>query len=292
MPPGTRVRFFMPHPALATAISAYNAFGCTSRDSRVDPFLPVMPGISLLLDAGPVSIRLERSHVTAVPQAMVNGPVTQAVDVTSHGGVSIGIGISPVGWARLRWPAASDYRDHMVPLERLLPRGWASTLVARLEEAADDDEIGAALDAALLPMMRDPHPEEASIAAINAAVSCDARADIGALADAAGLSPSSLRRVALRYFGLPPKTLLRRARFIRSFLRDNGLDASGGGGIDPAYFDQPHYLRDARYFLGMTPRRFLSRPAPFLRGSIAARMRLIGAPTQALHHAGQVLSRA
>ena len=98
------------------------------------------------------------------------------------------------------------------------------------------------------------------------------------------ISPDTLRRLAVRHFGFTPKMLLRRARFLRSFVQlfvsGNPTDVTA---IDPSYHDMPHFLRDANTFLGTTPRRFMQLANPFLTASVRARAAVLGAPTQALH---------
>ncbi|HEX8389082.1 MAG TPA: AraC family transcriptional regulator, partial [Sphingomonas sp.] len=80
------------------------------------------------------------------------------------------------------------------------------------------------------------------------------------------------------------KLLLRRARFLRSFMRIfRAEDDPGYTRIDRSYFDVSHFLRDADRFLGMTPRRFSKLSTPFLDGSVRARAAVLGHATQALH---------
>lgn len=101
-----------------------------------------------------------------------------------------------------------------------------------------------------------------------------------------GTDSARLRRLALRHFGLTPKLLFRRTRFLRSFLQLwQGGDIENYRAIDQSYFDASHFLRDAYTFLGTTPRRFLQQPHAFLAGSVRARAAVLGAPTQALHGA-------
>jgi methylphosphotriester-DNA--protein-cysteine methyltransferase len=77
------------------------------------------------------------------------------------------------------------------------------------------------------------------------------------LHDTLGISEARLRALALRHFGAPTKILLRRARFLRSLaLVDYRAGHNSYTVIDPSYHDVSHFLRDAHYFLGTTPRRF------------------------------------
>ena len=93
-----------------------------------------------------------------------------------------------------------------------------------------------------------------------------------------------MRRIAIYAFGMAPKLLLRRARFLRSFV---SLLRSGEPMaydlIDSSYYDSSHFLRDANTFLGTTPRRFMARGTTFMKTSLVARAAAIGPATQALH---------
>jgi hypothetical protein len=112
----------------------------------------------------------------------------------------------------------------------------------------------------------------------------DGPTDIVAVANRLDIATHGLRRLSVRHFGFPPKMLLMRARFLRSFVR---LMAAGEGveyaAIDDSYFDASHFLRDAGTFLGMTPRRFMALTKPFLEASLRARDAVLGSPTQVLH---------
>ncbi|URW75763.1 hypothetical protein M9980_00550 [Sphingomonas donggukensis] len=285
MPAGTRVRYFAPAPALAGSITAYNAYGAIDAAPRVDPFLPMMMMVNILIDAGPVSVRIRNHRYDDVPAVALYGAMTRPLVATTQGGIMIGAGISPVGWARLSRRSAVDFHNRVAPLGGLFGPHWGERVRADLAAAKDDADIPAILDRHFAPLLDTPHPYEPVIAGLGAAIANDAEVDIVTIAARLGVTTAALRRIAHSYFGMPPKLLLRRARFFRSFLREPGL--VGGNGprtIEPAYYDSSHYLRDAGSFLGTTPRRFLKQPADFLRGSLASRALTLGVAAQVLHH--------
>lgn len=291
MPPGTRVRFFAPDPAIAEAVTGYNAYACISPQPRVDLFLPTQMLITILIDAGEVTAQIGPHRFSPMPRVALHGALTRPLHATTRGGIMFGIGLSAVGWARIGQRPAADLHNRIVPLGAILGDGTGERLVAGLAAAQDDTAVKAAMDSVLVPLLRQPHPAEPLIAAFARIVTSDGNPTITAAAATLGISSPALRGLALRYFGLPPKVLLRRARFLRSFLRQTGLDGAGRvGEIDPSYFDLAHYLRDSHDFLQATPRRFLEQPVEFLLGSIAARAATLGAPAQVLHAAQQAAS--
>lgn len=285
MPPGTRVRYLAPNRSIAAAITGYNCYGSAGDAERVDPFMPAMAMVTILIDAADVAVRIGGGTIRPLPQVALYGALSRPMIGTTRGGVMIGIGISPIGWARLSRRSLSDLRNMVVPLGRAFGAGWSERVAHDLAATDSDDGIKHVLDQALAPLLLHPHPAEPLITQFSAIIAADGDIDIGSAAARLGVPTTMLRRLALRYFGLPPKLLLRRARFIRSFVRNSGLDGQGGGApIDPSYFDHSHYLRDALDFLGTAPRRFLAQRADFMRGSLIARALVLGAPHQSLHH--------
>jgi methylphosphotriester-DNA--protein-cysteine methyltransferase len=278
------MRYDMPCPPLAIAITGYTAYSAESREPQVDWFLPAPAMLCIALDAGPIHPRIGNRQFPPMPQASVIGPTSRAFSVTTHGGTMVGIGISAAGWAALTGRSAVDLHNRIVPADTLLDRAMVETLVAALSAAPDRSAFRPLLDTLLPPLFVRQDPNDALIRALMRLVVRPGMIEVSELATELGVTPSTLRRLSHRYFGMPSKLLLRRARFLRSFLQlfvsGNPTDVSA---IDPSYHDMPHFLRDANTFLGTTPRRFMRLANPFLQASVRARAAVLGAPTQALH---------
>jgi AraC-like DNA-binding protein len=104
------------------------------------------------------------------------------------------------------------------------------------------------------------------------------------IAERLHVSESKLRRVSLRHFGFPIKVLLRRSRFMKSLVSIYGQEPGNWAKlIDPSYHDQSHFIKDFRYFMGISPTEFFSRPSPMTQLSMRARKDLLGAAVAALH---------
>ena len=101
-----------------------------------------------------------------------------------------------------------------------------------------------------------------------------------------GRSPRQLERLALNYFGMSPKALLRRQRFLRSFaaIREHP-PGRWGRLIDPGYVDQSQFVRDFHDFMGMSPSAYFARDFSFMRAAGKARAALLGDPLHGLHAA-------
>ncbi|WP_076069904.1 helix-turn-helix domain-containing protein [Sphingomonas montana] len=292
MPAGMAIRYDRPSPDLADCITGYTVFHSDDPVERVDWFLPSPTMLCIFVEAGPVTARIGNHAFGPLPPATVIGPTSRAMRITTHGGTMVGIGISATGWARMTDASASLSHNRIVAAETVFDPAAVAMLTRQLAALPDDRTVKLVLDA-LLPALLRPVPagtkgaHMALIAQLTALATTDCVIDVADIAVRLGVAEARLRRLSRQYFGMPPKQLLRRARFLRSFVRlFQGGDIADARRLDPSYFDMSHYLRDANAFLGTTPRRFLGHNSPFLQASIRARMAVLGAPTQALHPGG------
>lgn len=290
MPPGMAIRYDQPAADLADYITGYHVYSADHRHvGQVDWFLPGTANVRIAIDAAPFSVSIARRTFDPVPEVSLFGPTSHALKATTNGGILVGFGVSALGWSRLFNPPAATYRDRVVPLATALPGSFALRLRDALYRSDREGEVAPVLDALLRAqlglMQRDvTHRDAPLIRQLMVMIAREGTAEIAQAAAEMGIEPHALRRLAVRHFGFPPKLLLRRARFLRSFLQiartDKTIDYAR---LDKSYFDVPHFLRDANTFLGMTPRRFLSLNTPFLDASLRARAAVLGAATQVLH---------
>lgn len=284
LPEGMSVRYYRPDDRLGDLVTGYNVYSSDNRDPRSDWFLPAPVMICLAVDAGPIEARIGNRRFSPMPQASLIGPTSRPLNVTTHGGMMIGIGISPAGWAALTDRSAGEFHNLIVPAETILGRDTVDRLVASVTAAPDKSALGPLLDEFCIPVFarRDPRIEE--VRALSRLIVRPGINEVRELSAELGITEQALLRLSRRYFGMPAKTLLRRARFLRSFINlfvsGTPTDASA---IDPGYHDMSHFHRDANAFLGMTPRRFMKLANTFLEASVRARAAVLGAPTQALH---------
>jgi hypothetical protein len=279
------IGYAAPDPALAEFITGYQLY-VAGDEAGVEWLLPGVANIRVALGAGPMEVTLGKRRFDPLPTVSFTGPTTHAPRAAVNGGAVVAIGITPLGWGRLSHRSAQDMRDRIVPLADVIGSEPADALLQQLAglDRVDEEGIKRVLDRWLAPLLRVPGPDEAAVAALAAVLADPA---VVAVADAvarSGLEPAVLRRVSIRQFGMLPKLLLRRARFLRSFL---GFFQAGGAdgyaGIEDSYHDASHFLRDADRFLGTTPRRFLVRSTVLLEASVRARAAALGAATCALH---------
>lgn len=284
--PGMRMRYDVPHPSLAEYLTGYAIYIDDGRAPMVNWYLPAPPIMSILLDAGPLSVTIRRQTFDDIPQATLWGPTSDAYRTVTHGGISVGIGMTALGWACLTGKSADLYRNRVTPLAAMIGTSTLATLIDALQALDDDAAIAPLLDERLPALFRaDTHDQE-HIAGLSQLVQTNGVIGVDDVAERLGIDTRTLRRIATRHFGLPSKALLVRARFVRSFARWMAAgEPASYAGIDSSYFDASHFLLDAQKFLGTTPRRFVKGDITYLRASLRARAAVLGAAAHVLHAA-------
>ncbi len=281
---GKRMRYDVPASALAACVTGYAIYIDEGRAPLANWFLPAQPMIVLLLDAGPVTVHLRKQTIADLDRATLWGPTSQAFRIETRGGISVGIGLSAEGWIRLTGRSAKDALDQVTPLVQTMQPGAVQALLGTLDALDDDAAIAPALDR-LFSDGFGPAPRGADSARrLAKLILTEDVINVARVAERLGLDIWTLGRLSTRYFGMPVKSLLLRARFIRSFTRwlADGEPVSYHG-IDESYHGASHFLRDAARYLGSTPRRFAKQETTFLRASIRARHAVLGAAAHVLH---------
>jgi AraC-like DNA-binding protein len=194
-----------------------------------------------------------------------------------------GIGFMPLGWARF---IDSDARS----LANLVCDGsthpafakFAELMPALCKSGLSMEQQYDAIIAAMRRLAR-PHRDEAKIARVHQAIVDPELLTVAELADASGMSIRSLERVCERFFGFPPKLLMRRQRFMRTlsaFMLQK--DRRWTGAMDDHYYDQAQFSREFAEFMTMNPSEYASRDHPILSAFMEARARLWGSAAQTL----------
>lgn len=222
-------------------------------------------------------------NMTTPADAAIWGPTDRSWRFDSNGGKTIGIGLTPIGWLTLIGSDASSAANTIFPLGDELGEPGAAIL-ERLIAAPDDDARVALLDAMLLARPRQAsHYHDAAIK-VQDALMTGIIDDVTELADALNMEPRTLYRVCRTAFGFSPVRLLRRQRFLRTLARVRAsLDQPLGRLIDEHYYDQAHFNRDFKAYMGMTPRAYYDSPREILRRGGEERRRVLGAQVQGLH---------
>jgi AraC-like DNA-binding protein len=275
------LRFFLPAEGLRDCVSSYYVLqvGDDPIDDRLHPeWANIRFGLTgdwtWSLVGG-----LEPSSA-----ATLFGPTGRSARITgSPRALLFGIGLLPMGWARLVQAPANLFANRVVPLSEMWGDG-AERLWRALVEDADDMERVRRLDGMLLQLIAEAPPAEPHLAAIHRALALGDIATVSAFAAEVGVTERTLERLCPKLFGFAPKPLLRRQRFLRSLDRVvHNPDRTLTELLEESYTDQSHFVREFRAFMGLTPTAYLAEARTMMRLAGAERERVVGQTMQGLH---------
>lgn len=274
------IRFYLPAPPLRALVTSY--YLVDSAGPMTEWLHPEWGNIRFAL-RGRWTMGSRAGPEDTPRHASLFGPTDRTRSFSTESGELLGIGLTPLGWLKIVRRDANMLANALTELgDALGPPGDA--LAAELRGAAEDGERRARLDALLGPFAETEHPDEALAIEVQRILTAGAVETVADLAAAVGLSSRTLERLCLRVFGFGPKRLLRRQRFLRTLalLRDR-LDQPLGDILDAGYYDQAHFIREFRAYMGTTPSAYFNSPREVMRRVAEERTRVVGAPVQGLH---------
>jgi len=284
------IRFALPSEALRPFVTTYYCTEVKASESEPvleDYFHPEWANLRFMEEGWAQSATVGEPLAVS-PAFAVSGPTSRATRFRIGTGRSWGIGLLPLGWARLFDAPASDFSDRVADGNALATFANMQPLAAQLAQARGGfaEEL-ALIETHMERLFATRDSDEAGTAAIlkmNAELVDPELATVAELADRVAMGVRSLERLSKRAFGFTPKLLLRRQRFLRSlaqFMLDPSLKWLAT--LDYHYHDQAHFVRDFKRFMGMTPSAYAKLDKPLLVAAARARMAIAGQAMQALH---------
>ncbi len=286
-----KIRFALPNAQLRPFVTTY--YYTQAITSPLEPVLedylhPEWANLRFM-DADFAYAAVGDEPLRQSPAFSATGPTCKATRFRLSSGRSWGIGLMPLGWAALISAPASRYADRVADGKEDAAfaafRSLADALSASGGDFAQELTIIERHMVSLIPhktllASRSFEP----ITTISTALIDPDVSTVGALADRACMTVRSLERLSKRVFGFTPKLLLRRQRFLRSlaqFMLDPSLKWLNT--LDHQYYDQAHFVRDFKQFMGMSPSDYAKLDKPFLAAAAQARMAIAGEAVQGLH---------
>ncbi len=207
--------------------------------------------------------------------AILFGNNSRGFDVRVRGPFIVaGTAIRSSGWVALCDQKASDFADKMLPASI----AWgddADGLFGELDRTRDDDDsIVAGLEGFWRRQLTKHGwpPIDHEMAAFEAIAEADSTTKVSDVAARIGMSPRAFERRSCATFGLTPKSVLRRSRFLDLATAIRGISDPGEEERAALRFsDQSHINREFRYFLNMTPGAFEKTPTPLLNAVLKLR---------------------
>lgn len=275
------VTFALPAPALRPLITTY--YHVTSAAPLKDHLHPEWGNIRFTLRGDWQVTRPGCSDPTPA-RAGLFGPSDRTATVTACGQAAmVGVGLTAQGWQILIGQPADAHANRQCDLAALHgPRAEALSAALQAREwaampALFDDYFAQIAGAA---------PLDPQIAMLEQALIDGDITTVHGFAEGLGLNERTCARLCLRVFGFSSKRLLRRQRFLRTLAEiGDQLDQPLASLLHGSYFDQSHFIREFRSYMGMTPLAYFHSPRQMMRRAAIERMRTAGAMVQGLHHA-------
>jgi AraC-like DNA-binding protein len=265
-----------PSAALQNIVARHYDFGAELPDSfeLVDNLLSETAFIRILLKGDWAALMPDGSWQNFGP-VLLFGTNSRPFKVRCRGSFQvIGIAIRPAGWPTLFDKPAHLYTDRMLALGEV----WgddADRLLHGVQAASGDfDRIVAAVEEILLeriatrPLAR-PDPQMLGFEHI---ARHDSTKKVAEVCAELGIAQHALERRCRATFGMTPKRVLRRSRFLDMASVMRGLFAPDDEVLAGLrYSDQSHLSKEFREFIDKTPGQFMQTPTPLLTAGLELR---------------------
>ncbi len=266
--PAVAVRIYPPRLALQPYVTF---FYVVEVDGPLTDFLyPEWGNVRFAL-SGEWVVTMQGHAPPPLGPARLFGPTDRPGRIMTPGGKTIGFGMTPIGWHRLLGANAAAMVNRIVPLDRHLGFDGDALFDALLTDTSDAARVDRIERALLARLATRP---EVGRQVLDADRALRMRpAEVSGFAAAARMSSRTLHRICLTAFGFAPKRLMRLQRFLDTLGQvRTAIGAPVRDAIDEAYYDQSHFYRDFRDFMGMTPRAYFSAPRPLMSSAAIAQM--------------------
>jgi len=275
------MRYYSPAPALRSLLSSYYVieFGA---GAITDVMRAELANVRFLIE-GSSELTWPDGRVRKGVTGLF-GPRCAPLGMVCEGpGKVFGAGIMPLGWSALFGLDADELADDMLPLDEVVGPLGTRTL-CRMRNSADDAGLVAAADDFFLRLAggRDLANDWFGRLVDDWLVG-GSTTGVDGLVERADLSARQVERLCRRYYGAPPKLLMRKYRALRAavgFSLDpeaSWLDVAGDD-----FYDQSHFIREFKTFVGMTPTQFAANGAAVMSHSIRLRRQLSTLPRLSL----------
>jgi AraC-like DNA-binding protein len=267
--PKVSVRIRLPAPELRAFVTFYyfvEAFG-----PLTDFLYPEWGNVRFSISGEWMVLNDPRDPATPA-RSVLFGPTDRRGKIVTAGGATTGFGLTPLGWDRLIGGEAGAMANRVREMDGELGV-HAPVLRAAFQADGGDDAAGAArFDSLLLDLLASRPPNHPLVLATDRVLRLRP-AEVSTFAEQVGVAPRTLHRLCLRAFGFPPKRLLRRQRFLQTLgVIRVSPESRFGTLIHEDYFDQAHFNRDFRDFMGMTAREYARTSRALMQAAAAAQV--------------------
>ncbi len=208
--------------------------------------------------------------------ALLFGSNGRALKIKVQGPISVvSFAIRPSAWTALFDCSAVAFADRVAPLSEAWGDDMARALEKAVAEASHDADAVARIEEIVDLQMEKVGRSRVDpvIASFEAIARRDSTIKVDRAAEILGLSSRQLERRCLASFGLSPKAVLQRSRFLDMASAMRGLSKSDEAELASLrYFDQSHLNREFRRYTGMTPGAFQRSVTPLFTAILQLRV--------------------
>ncbi len=185
----------------------------------------------------------------------------------------VSFAVRPSAWRALFKQPAPDYIDTVIPLQNM----WgdlAEDLAATVKEPSTDEIVIAAMETAVREQLKriGRNKVDDKVALFEEIARTNNNLKMEQAAAQVGLSVRQLERRCLTAYGISPKAVLRRSRFLDMAEGMRGLSTAAEATLALSrYFDQSHLNREFWRFYGMTPGKFARATTPLFNAELKQR---------------------
>lgn len=260
--PSEQLRFFFGSIYLFTAdLTEYQDM------TRAD-----MPQLRFMLSGGG-NYLFDNDRREPTPDVCMLGPTMGATRFFLKGPAKVfGISVLPLGWLALSCDSAHEWVDKIYDVEKRHGQQFCDQL-AHLRNIEDADEAAQSLWLFLEGQLAAvPQAMVDLVSKVDAWLSDSDSPEIDNIVEATGLSARQLARYTNKLYGAPPKMLARKYRALRCASqividKKNWTELCDEGN----FYDQSHFIREIKQFLGLTPHQLLNDPTLVARLTVQRR---------------------
>ena len=257
------LKYYLPRLDLRDYVRAYYYFSTDA--PSIQPLCAEMGNIRVIL-SGSGTLHTPGGGVERVPSAFLLGPTMGAYYMEAEAGTRVfGIGIRPRGWIALCGMSAEEATDRIIDLTSFAG-GMGRSTVEELRNARDLSEMAKAADQFFVRLLnrRSSRKTNGYSEALGRWLLDPQDLSLDTLIDMMDVSRRQTDRVAKLYFGASPKFLQRKYRALRAADRIRAGETSWMTAAGGAYYDQSHFIKEFKTFIGVTPRQFIGNPAQLI----------------------------
>jgi hypothetical protein len=194
------------------------------------------------------------------PNAMVMGQRTKSYFIEPLGDVdSFAICFYPYGFANFISTPLEDLVDVETPIERLFGEADAKTLEQKIVQAANTQERIEVIEAFLLDQLHQHTTIQSLVkTTVDALLATNGSSPINLILKDDLSKRRQLERNFKKQIGISPKQLgrvLRLQTALKMLLNDT--ESLTSVAYESEYFDQAHFVKDFKEFIGTTPKEFI-----------------------------------